>query len=171
MKNLALNSSPEHYHQYINLVEDTDIKSLLENGGIEPYLETIDILDNLGDKVYQVGKWTVKEMLQHLIDVERLFMNRALRFLRTDPTPVPGFDHDKYVMVSRVDHLTVEELLEEYQILRLSTVLFFKHLSDEELSRSGTANGVSISLIAIAFILVGHPLHHFKVLEEKYFAL
>jgi hypothetical protein len=171
-KEKALTSVPEYYKSYIHLVpSDGELITQLENGGIAPYVDTVALLENLGDKVYEVGKWTIKEILQHLIDVERILMTRALRFVRQDNTALPGFDHDAYVVTARVDHLTVQELLQAYQVLRLSTVLFFKNLSEDELMRSGTANNVSLSVLGIGYILIGHPLHHFNVIEERYMSL
>lgn len=171
MKSLALKSAPEHYHQYINLVNDGSIIEQLEEGGIAEYLEIIEQLEALGDKVYEQGKWTIKQIVQHLIDTERLFVARCLRFLRQDKTPIPGFDHDTYALVARVNHVSLEDLIEEYQILRMSTYLFFKNLSQEEWTRSGTANDKEISIIALAYIIIGHPLHHLNVIEERYLVL
>jgi hypothetical protein len=94
-----------------------------------------------------------------------------MRFLRKDKTELPGFDHNAYGEIANVDHRTVENLLEEYQLVRMTSHLFFKNLSEEEFLRSGVANGAQISILAIAYIVVGHPLHHYNIIEEKYLDL
>lgn len=171
MKSIALASAPEYYHNYINLVNEEPIIEQLEEGGIAEYLQIIEQLEALGDKVYAQGKWTIKQIVQHLIDTERLFVARCLRFLRQDKTPIPGYDHDAYAIVARVDHVSLSDLIEEYQILRMSTYLFFKNLSQEEWARSGTANNKEISIVAMAYVIIGHPLHHLNVIEERYLGL
>jgi hypothetical protein len=171
MKSIALASAPEYYHNYINLVNEEPIIEQLEEGGIAEYLQIIEQLEALGDKVYAQGKWTIKQIVQHLIDTERLFVARCLRFLRQDKTPIPGYDHDAYAIVARVDHVSLSDLIEEYQILRMSTYLFFKNLSQEEWTRSGTANNKEISIVAMAYVIIGHPLHHLNVIEERYLGL
>ena len=172
MKSEALKGSPEYYKTYINLVDDNrSIVDLLEQGGIEHFREHVDTLNKIGQKTYAKGKWTVNEIIQHLIDTERIFINRALRFLRLDSTDLPGYDHNAYVPVSKANKRSLEDLLEEYEILRLSNIHFFKDLSPLELNRSGNANGNEISVLAIGFVLVGHPIHHFNVIKERYFDL
>ncbi len=172
MKTEALQGSPEYYKGYINLVEgNKSLIDLLENGGTNLFRTHFETLELIGEKVYAEGKWTIKEIVQHLIDTERIFVNRALRFVRCDQTELPGYDHNAYVPVSNANKRTLESLLEEYEILRLSTFSFFKQLNLEELQRTGIANGNEISVLAIGFILIGHPTHHFNVIKERYFSL
>jgi len=171
MRNQALATSPEYFKQYINLVDDRPLLEVLPTGGLELYLNHTDELRGIGKQVYAEGKWTVHEMVQHVIDTERIFINRALRFVREDATDLPGYDHDGYVVSSRANDRTLDDLLEEFKIQRKSSELFFRSLNEAELLRSGTANGFEISALAIGYILIGHPTHHFNVLKERYFGL
>ena len=171
MKVKALETSPPYYLNYINKVDDKPLLEVLKTGGIELFEQHIDQLEALGQKVYAPGKWTAPDIIQHVMDTERIFINRALRFVRQDLTELPGYDHNSYVPIARANDRTVKDLLEEYKALRLSSYLFFKHLNEEELLRKGTANGVEISVIAIGYILIGHPIHHFNVIRERYFGL
>lgn len=171
MKTDVLANTPPFYHTYIKLVADQPLVELLENGGVKCYVDVFDQLVALGDKVYAANKWTVKQIIQHCIDTERIFVNRALRFVRKDATELPGYDENYFADHARVSHRSVADLLEEYQIVRQSTILFFKQLNNEELHRKGTANGGELMVLAIGYILVGHPLHHFNVLKERYFGL
>jgi len=171
LKESALNTAPEYYHQYINLAPNLPILDIIEDGGLENFIHSFEELNEIGNKVYAPGKWTVKELVQHLIDTERIFVNRALRFARNDKTDLPGYDHDSFAPVSRANEQSLEDLLKEYRILRLSTYYFFKNMNEEQLLSVGKANGLEISVAAIGYILVGHPTHHFNVIKEKYFSL
>lgn len=171
MKEQAIKTAPEYYHNYINLVPEKPFSETLLDTGITVYEEHIEELEKLGDKVYAPGKWTAREIIQHCMDTERIFMNRALRFVRLDKTNLPGYDHDAYVPVSRANETSIKDLLEEYRAVRKASYLFFNRLNTEELERTGTANNKEISVLAIGFILQGHPLHHFNVLKERYFGL
>ncbi len=171
MKEIALKTSPEYYHNYINLVTESPLDDQLISGGIELFMSHFTELEKLGLKTYAEGKWTVNEIIQHLIDTERIFINRALRFLRNDKTNLPGYDHNAYVPVSRSNNRSLDELLTEYKAVRHSSALFYAPLSQEELLRTGTANNLEISVLAIGYILVGHPMHHFNVIKEQYLSL
>jgi len=171
MKKSQIQTAPSYFIQYIDLVEDKELMEVLDSGGIELFLDEIENLKNVGDKIYAEGKWTVNQIIMHLIDTERIFQNRALRFARKDKTNLPGYEENDYAAVARSNDRNVESLLEEYQITRLSTVSFFSNLNNEELSRTGTANGIEISVLAIGFLLVGHPIHHFNVIRERYFKI
>lgn len=171
MKKSDIKTVPDYFKQYISLVEDHSIIDQLEIGGIEPYLAQIDQLNELGDQVYAEGKWTIKQILQHLIDCDIIFLNRALRFLREDKTDLPGFEENDYAKSARVSHKTVSGLLEELQIVRMSAYHLFKDLNTVEWQRSGTANNKEISVLAIACIMVGHAYHHFNVIQERYIPL
>ena len=171
MKKDAIDSSPEYYLTYIDLVDDDDINILLDGGGIDFFLEHFDLLNKIGDRVYAEGKWTIKQLVQHLIDCERIFQYRILRFLRNDETDLPGFDEDHYANNATAANRSLEGLIEEFQIVRLSSQALFGNLSKEDLLKTGSANGVKISVLAMGFILVGHPLHHANVIKERYFPI
>lgn len=117
---------------------------------------------------YAPGKWTIKEILLHIIDAERIFLYRALRFARKDATPLSGYDQDPYVEASRANERSIDDLLEEFTHVRRSAVSFFSSLDNDAWMRSGTANNTSVSVRALAYIIAGHELHHLKIIKEKY---
>ncbi len=117
---------------------------------------------------YAEGKWTIKELLQHLIDSERIFTYRALRVTREDKTNIPGYDHNEYVPVSRANSRNYKDLVEEFYLLRKSTIALYKSFDKKMLFSIGTANNDAISVRAIGFILVGHYNHHNKIIKERY---
>lgn len=117
---------------------------------------------------YAENKWTVKEVLAHVIDSERVFQYRALRFARNDNTDLPGFDQDIFVAAGNSDHRSVESLLDEYVHVRKAGLYLFENLNEEELNREGTANGARVKVLWIAYMLVGHEMHHGRILKERY---
>lgn len=120
------------------------------------------------DYRYAEGKWTIKEIIQHLIDCERIFVYRALRFSRNDKTPLPGFEENDYVDNTNANGRSIQDLLTELSALRHSTLLLFKSFSEEQLTRTGTASGHQLSTRALGFVIIGHQKHHQKVFEERY---
>jgi uncharacterized damage-inducible protein DinB len=120
------------------------------------------------DYRYAEGKWTIKDIIQHLIDSERVFMYRALRFSRNDKTPLPGFEENDYVENTSANKRSIQDLLTELSALRHSTLLFYKSLSEEQLRRIGTASTHQISAGALGFVVIGHQKHHQKVFQERY---
>ncbi len=162
------NESPAFYKNYISKVEGNSVEELIKN-----YSKDFDsFVQNLPtekqDYAYAEGKWTVKDLLQHLIDAERVFVYRATRFSRKDKTDLPGFDENDYAKNADATHKNFQDLKDEIVALRKSTDLFLKNLSDEQLAETGTANGNEISVNAIAFITFGHFLHHKNILKERY---
>jgi hypothetical protein len=117
---------------------------------------------------YAPGKWSLREIVGHLIDAERVFSYRALCFSRGDETPLPGFDENFYVANAGFDSRTLQSLLEELTLLRSANVLLFRSLTPEKLARAGVANSKPVTVRALAFILAGHLEHHFGVLRERY---
>jgi len=120
------------------------------------------------DYRYAEGKWTIKDIIQHIMDSERIFVYRALRFSRNDQTPLPSFEEDDYANSTDSNKRSIQDLLTELSALRHSTLLFYKSLSEEQLKRIGTASGNQISVRALGFVLIGHQKHHQKVFEERY---
>ncbi len=117
---------------------------------------------------YAEGKWTIKELLQHINDTERIFQNRALRFSRKDKTPLPGFDHDSYSLEAQGNNRTMQSLIDEFIAVRQATITLFGSFSDEMLLEQGVANGHIISVRAIGYLVSGHQMHHQRVFEERY---
>lgn len=120
------------------------------------------------DYRYAEGKWTIKDIIQHVIDTERIFAYRALRFSRNDQTPLPSFEENDYADNTDSNSRSIQDLLTEFSAVRHSTLLFYKSLSEEQLKRIGTASGNQISVRALGFVMIGHQKHHQKVFEERY---
>ncbi|MBD3747905.1 MAG: DinB family protein [Sphingobacteriales bacterium] len=127
-----------------------------------------DIPAKKHDFAYADGKWTVKQVLSHLIDTERVMTYRAMRFARNDQTDLPGYDQDAIVAHTNIDQYSYDDLVDELVMLRQANLFFFKSLSDEDLKKKGTANGNTVSVGALLFIIYGHVEHHFNILKEKY---
>lgn len=120
------------------------------------------------DYRYAEGKWTIKEIIQHIIDTERIFAYRALRISRNDKTPLPGFEENDYANNTDANSRSIQELLSEFSAVRHSNLLMFKSFSDEQLRRIGIASGHEVSVRAIGFLLLGHLKHHQRVFAERY---
>ncbi len=120
------------------------------------------------DYRYAEGKWTIKEIIQHVIDTERIFAYRALRFSRNDKTPLPSFEEQDYADNTDANSRSIQDLLTEFSAVRHSNLLLYKSLSEEQLKRIGTASNNPISVRALGFVIIGHQKHHQKVFEERY---
>ena len=120
------------------------------------------------DYRYAEGKWTIKDILQHLVDAERVFAYRALCFARNDKTELPGFEEDDYVIEANANKRSIQDLLTELLIVRQSSLALFKSFNDEQLMRIGTASNNPMSVRALGFIIIGHQNHHQRVFEERY---
>jgi uncharacterized damage-inducible protein DinB len=117
---------------------------------------------------YAPGKWSLKQVLQHLIDTERVFTYRALTFARADSTKLPGYEQDDYVANSQGNDRSLDDLLTEYQAVRMTTRMLFKSFSEQALALSGTASTNSLSVRAIAFVIAGHDQHHLEIIRDRY---
>ena len=171
MKKSSITVLPEFYDRYINETDDLDLSEALESYSVNLIIEDKDKLISLGNKVYETGKWTVKDILQHLIDCERIFCYRALRIARNDKTPLPGFEENEYIPEAKTDRRTIDELIFELDSVRKTVILLFNSFDDEMLLRAGMCSGKNISVLAIGFTIAGHMLHHVNVIKEKYYPL
>jgi hypothetical protein len=157
-----------YYGKYIARVPDGDLVSLLR----EQLMDTVALLRGVSpdraDFAYGPGKWTIKEVVGHLVDVERVMAYRALRFARNDRTELPGFDENTWAVNSDAASRTLGDLLEEFQVVRSSTIHLAKHLSADALARRGSANGQEVSVRALFYIIAGHERHHADLLRERY---
>jgi hypothetical protein len=162
---------PPYYLTYINKVPDVTLTAALHQGleAINDSLE--EKLSAIGEIVYAPGKWQVADILQHLIDTERIMSYRALRFARRDGTALPGFEENDYAAAALGHERGIPDLLEELKIVRVSTIYLFESFTDEMLQHSGTANDSEISVLALGFIIAGHQAHHLGVIEERYLPL
>jgi len=157
-----------YYSSYVQRLKGEDILVALSEG-VE---EINDLMASLTEEklksAYAEGKWTIKEVLQHIMDTERIFCNRALRFARNDKTALPGFDQDDYVPFSGANERNSMEMLREYNAIRQATITLFQGFSKEMLHRVGVASGSNMSVRAIAYIVTGHERHHIQVIKERY---
>lgn len=162
------NDFAPYYGRYIAQVKEEDILDAFanQNNIIKSFLQSIPAAK--WDYAYAEGKWTVKELVQHIIDAERIFAYRALRLARKDETPLPGFDENTYAPASEAGRRTAEALTEEFLAVRKTTELLFKSFTDEMLQFKGVASNQPVSVNALGFITAGHFYHHKNILEERY---
>lgn len=157
-----------YYGMYIDRVPQGDIVDVLKRQHPEMLALITSIPESDGDKRYAEGKWSIRELIGHVIDGERIFVYRALRFSRADTTPVPGFDENSYAAMSPYSRVSLADLADEFDHVRRATIHFFSNLDDEALSRRGSANAAEISVRALAFIIAGHETHHAGILRDRY---
>ena len=157
-----------YFGRYIDQVPDGAILDVLASGLRETVALLRSIPEERGDHRYAPDKWSVKEVVGHVIDAERVFAYRALRFARNDATPLPGFEQDDYIPAGRFGARTLRDLADELEAVRQSTLHLFRHLDEPALLRHGVASENPVSVRALAYIIAGHEAHHRKVLREGY---
>ncbi|HKX84437.1 MAG TPA: DinB family protein [Pyrinomonadaceae bacterium] len=162
------NEYDAYYEGYISLVTETDLITALAGQPTELQDLFTGLPEEKGSYAYAQGKWSVKEILGHLIDGERMFAYRIFRIARGDETPIEGFEQDGYIENAHSNERTFGDLLEEFNLLRRANLLFFDHLRDEQWQFVGTANNAKISVRALAYIMAGHVRHHTNILRERY---
>ena len=158
----------KYIQRYLDLIpSDNWLEELKDSGN-----QTLEIYRNFSEQQsdfpYAEGKWSLKILLQHLIDAERIFVYRALRFSRNDQTELAGWDEEDYAKNYFSEEISLKSLLEEYEYLRKSTALFFENLNADFLSRKGIANNNKISVETIGKLIVGHNIHHLNIIKERY---
>lgn len=168
MKSLDSSEYHPYYELYLSKCPFNDILSRLQQSKdqFETFLESIPTEKQLYK--YASDKWTIKEVLVHIIDTERIFAYRALRIARRDVTALPGFDQDEYVLNSDANSRNFEDLISEFVSVRLSTVSLFNSFSEEDLLQKGIASNSPISVRALGYILIGHQNHHQEIIEKRY---
>ncbi|HXU35730.1 MAG TPA: DinB family protein [Blastocatellia bacterium] len=159
---------PPYTINYISLVPDGDIVATLGKQLDDTLALVRSISESRGDFRYEEGKWSIKEVIGHLIDGERIFAYRALRFARGDETPLSGFEQDDYVRNGGFDKRTLSDLANEYEHVRRSTIALFSNLDEEAWARLGSANDNPASVRALAFMIAGHVFHHIEILRSRY---
>jgi hypothetical protein len=157
-----------HFGDYISLVEAMDLIEALDKGkkGLIAFLSAIPA--DKFDYRYAEGKWSVREIIIHILDVERIFAYRVLRFSRNDRTPLAGFDDDDYIAESNASERSIQSIIAEFSAQRDSTIELFRNISPEMSLRSGIANGKEISVRALGYTIPGHEIQHMKVIKERY---
>lgn len=168
MPNLTPGTYPAFITGYLGFVNADTVQEAVEkySAGIADFFKSIP--DNKVGYRYAEGKWNIKEMLQHIIDAERIFAYRALRIARHDKTPLAGFDENSYAEHANADARTWENLLQEFEAVRNSTDLLLQSFTKDELRQTGTTNGGPNSVEALSFLVFGHILHHINILKERY---
>ncbi len=159
---------PEFYKPYVNQVSDEElVPGLIRLGN-----ETLDLYRSVNeasaDYRYAPEKWSIKQMLTHVIDAERVFAYRALAFSRNDSNILPGFDQELYIEEANVESRTLHKIIEEFANVRASTVDLFSSLSEDMLDRYGTASGSEISVRALGYVIMGHAKYHNNILQTRY---
>jgi len=157
-----------YYDRYISLVPDQDVLVALDQQLAETLILLRGLSEQHGAFRYGPSKWSVKEVLGHLVDTERIMAYRALRIARNDRTPLSGFEQDDYVKNGGFDQRSVGNLGREFEQVRRATISLFRNLEPEAWERSGVANNVEITVRALAYVIAGHELHHKAILKDRY---
>ena len=157
-----------YYEKYISLVPAGDVVEALRRQGADTLALLSSITEEKAGTRYEPGKWSIKELVGHIIDSERVFAYRALRFARGDSTPLAGFDQDPYVRAANFDARTLPDLADEFEQVRGATLHLFRHLDEAAWQRRGTANDNEMSVRALAYAVAGHEAHHIGLLRERY---
>jgi hypothetical protein len=171
MKKADLPGMPPFFDRYINQVDDIDVLDALTQTATFDKLIGAETLEALGDLRYAPGKWSVKDILQHVIDTERIMSYRAMRIGRNDRTPLPGFDEESFAENTLANQRSIADLYDEYAAVRQSSIRLFRSLDATMLLREGTASDKPISALALGYVLVGHAKHHATIIRERYVPL
>lgn len=157
-----------YYHKYVSLVAEVDIREAFSSQPADLRAAVTALPEEKGTFAYADGKWTIKELLSHIIDGERIFGYRILRISRGDETPIEGFEQDDYIRNSNANNRLFADLLDEFELSRKANSLMLNNLDEAALLRIGTASGVPVSVRALANICIGHVRHHLNILNERY---
>ncbi len=171
MKRSDIEIMPEYFGKYIQQVDDIELDAAFRNN--LDALAGLDItsMHALGDKSYAPGKWTIKDIFQHIIDTERVMSYRTLRYARRDGVIPQGYDQDLFSANANVQHRNLENIIEEVKQLHFSTRLMFQSFDGETLQATGICWNKEMSVVAMGFLITGHLIHHLKIVKEKYLPL
>lgn len=159
---------PPFYMTYVKLVKDADLLDAMKESSRVTLKLIRSIPESKGEFRYQPEKWSIKELLCHMIDAERIFAYRALRFSRNDKTPLAGFEEKDYAPQANAHNRTIEGIANEMEHVRFASIDLYSSFSNEMLLRTGKANNTEISVLNLGFIISGHETHHRNVLMERY---
>jgi hypothetical protein len=168
MRPPEISEYPPFYRTYVSLVKGDDLIETLEQQLSDSLATLCRISEAKSLHRYAPGKWSIKEVVGHLTDSERIFTYRALRFARNDHTPLPGFDQNPYVEAAGFDSRPWSELVAEFEHVRRSTTLFFRGVKPDSQRLVGVANNAPITVRALGYVITGHELHHMGILRERY---
>lgn len=164
-------SYPTYFENYINLIPEDEVLTALKN----QQKNAVQLFENISEEQslyrYAEKKWTIKEVLQHLIDSERIFAYRALSIARRDSNPLHSFNEQQYAANAGANYRSLKDLLEELETSRKSTILLFNSFEKENLFQSGQINDYQMSVLALGFTIAGHGAHHLKIIKERYLPL
>ncbi|MFK8007976.1 MAG: DinB family protein [Saprospiraceae bacterium] len=172
---MSINRRPEskeynpYYGTYISKVKGNNFIKNLQEQKFETLATLSKLSDEMWDHKYAPEKWTIKEVMIHIMDAERIFVYRALRVARNDQTPMPGFEQNDYIPFYNTIQRSGSSIMAEYESVRNSTILLFENLSEEDWGRLGEASGSPVSVLALGYMIAGHELHHVQLLHERYF--
>jgi uncharacterized damage-inducible protein DinB len=159
-----------YYKGYVDIVPKGNIIKIMEKQN-EQFCEFLaQVTDKKADYRYAEGKWSVKEVIGHIVDTELVFLYRALRFSRKDTQELPGFEQNDYVANSNYSQQTLGDLVEQFYLLRKTSVAFYKSLAKNTWTNKGKANGQSVTVKALSYIMVGHVIHHMQIINKRYLA-
>jgi hypothetical protein len=163
-----INPMPKFFDRYIHIVEEENLLTALEES-LQSYLAMdFKLFEKIGSQTYKPDKWTIKEILQHITDNERIQSYRAMRFARNDQTTLPGYDEELLASYSEANKHTLTDIKKEFYHVRKASIALFKGMSPDAIQRTGICFNIPISPLALGFVLVGHQQHHMRVIEEKY---
>jgi hypothetical protein len=157
-----------YYGRYISKITEDNVLDLLERAGADTVKLIRSIPESKGDHRYAPDKWSIKDVLGHVIDTERIFCYRALRFARSDPTPLPGFEQDDFVKNGAHGQRSLADMATEFAAVRAATVAMFRSFTPEALVFRGRANDIELTPRAVAYIIAGHERHHVDILRQRY---
>jgi hypothetical protein len=157
-----------YYNNYVKLVPEGDLLAQLEKQGAETQKLLRALDEKKSEHRYEPGKWSIREVVGHLSDAERVFTYRALRFARADATALPGFDQDVWAKTTNAHSQTLVSLLDDFRALRAATITLFGGFDAAAWDRTGTASDNKVSVRALAWITSGHEIHHVNILKERY---
>lgn len=162
------NEFAPYYNSYISLIDGNDVLPVLNSQAAELRSMFANVPEEKGTFAYTEGKWTIKELLSHIIDGERIFAYRVLRVSRGDTTAIEGFEQDDYIANSNANNRSFADLLDEFDLQRRSNLLLVNNISDEGSRRMGRASDNPVSTRALVYVMAGHVNHHLKILKERY---
>ena len=158
----------DYYDVYVSKVPDGDILEILANQIVDTMTLLRGISEEKASHRYEPDKWSIKEVVGHVSDIERVFSYRALAFARCDKAPLPGIEQDDYAANANFDKRTLGDIAGEFQAVRTSSLAMFGSFDDDIVAHVGNASGFDFTVRSIAYILAGHELHHIEVLKERY---
>ena len=163
-----LSTIPTFYHTYVKLVQEDDVNEALSSNTEK----TVSFLQSIPEEKwsyrYTEGKWSIKELVQHVIDAERIFSYRALCFARKEKNSLPAFDENSYAAASKAGNRSSKDLIDEFTAVRKATEMLFRSFDEEQLQSTGVANNNRVPVIGIGFIIAGHVQHHLNFLQDRY---